>query len=57
MTLKEYLTKELISAEDCFENYKAQNRSSAYWVGQIDALTNALDFLDGAEVYIEAVSS
>jgi predicted metal-binding protein len=56
MTLKEYLTKELLNAEECLEQYSYSNDSKSYWVGQLDALNNALDFLEGAAVYSEAVS-
>lgn len=56
MTLKEYLTRELLNADSALESYGNTDSARGYWVGQLDALTNALDFLEGAEVYLEGVN-
>jgi hypothetical protein len=56
MTLRQYLTKELLDAESALDSYGDTDSARGYWVGQLDALNNALDFLEGAAVYSEAVS-
>jgi len=54
MTLTEWLTAEIITAENALERYGDDPDSRSYWIGALHALNNTLDYLEGAEVYIES---
>jgi hypothetical protein len=47
MTLSEWLTRELITAEDRLERYGDTPEARGYWIGYANAITNALNELEG----------
>jgi hypothetical protein len=55
--LTKWLENELIAAEKALDTYGDEVESWAYWHGCIATLNNTLDYIVGAEVYIESESN
>jgi len=52
--LTKWLEDEIINGEDAIDRYGQDAEANAYWTGYLHALNNTLDYIVGAEVYIES---